>query len=161
VSTTGGAREPAPQTEAADGFFGEPLASRYDESSAEMFEPGAVTPVVDVLAEFAAGGRALELGIGTGRIALPVAARGVPVHGIDLSRAMVARLLAKPGADAIGVTIGGAGGIARRSPPKAGSTYRSGRYRPARKMAALRTRACRHNALLALGPAPRSWRRSG
>ena len=50
--------------------------------------------------------RALELGIGTGRIALPLARRGVPVHGIDLSRAMVARLRAKPGGDRIGVTIG-------------------------------------------------------
>jgi SAM-dependent methyltransferase len=71
-----------------------------------MFEPGAVDPVVDVLAGLARGGQALELGIGTGRIALPLARRGVPVHGIDLSRAMVARLRAKPGGDAIGVTIG-------------------------------------------------------
>jgi SAM-dependent methyltransferase len=106
VSATGRHAEPTPRTETADGYFGEQVASRYDESSAEMFGPGAVTPVVDVLAELAAGGRALELGIGTGRIALPLAARGVPVHGIDLSRAMVARLWAKPGADAIGVTIG-------------------------------------------------------
>ena len=53
-----------------------------------------------------AAGRTLELGIGTGRIALPLARRGVAVHGIDLSRAMVARLHAKPGGEAIGVTIG-------------------------------------------------------
>src|SRR5215469_5006277 len=59
-----------------------------------------------MLAGLAAGGSALELGIGTGRIALPLARRGVPVHGIDLSRAMVARLRAKPGGDAIGVTFG-------------------------------------------------------
>lgn len=71
-----------------------------------MFEPGAVDPVVGMLAGLADGGRALELGIGTGRIALPLARRGVPVHGIDLSQAMVARLRAKPGGDAIGVTIG-------------------------------------------------------
>jgi SAM-dependent methyltransferase len=71
-----------------------------------MFDPDIVDPVVDVLAELAGDGRALELGIGTGRIALPLAARGVPVHGIDMSRAMVARLGAKPGGDAIGVTIG-------------------------------------------------------
>lgn len=71
-----------------------------------MFEAGAVDPVVDMLAELANGGRALELGIGTGRIALPLARRGVPVHGIDMSQAMVARLRAKPGSDAIGVTIG-------------------------------------------------------
>ena len=54
----------------------------------------------------AGNGRALELAIGTGRIALPLAARGVEVHGIDLSRAMVARLRAKPGGDAITVAIG-------------------------------------------------------
>jgi 16S rRNA A1518/A1519 N6-dimethyltransferase RsmA/KsgA/DIM1 with predicted DNA glycosylase/AP lyase activity len=71
-----------------------------------MFEPAAVDPVVDFLAEMAGRGRALELGIGTGRIALPLAKRGVPVHGIELSKAMVARLRAKPGGDAIGVTIG-------------------------------------------------------
>jgi SAM-dependent methyltransferase len=106
VSGTGSSGESARRSEAADGYFGEQVASRYDESAADMFEPGAVAPVVDLLAELAAGGRALELGIGTGRIALPLAARGVPVHGIDLSTAMVAQLRAKPGADAIGVTIG-------------------------------------------------------
>ena len=86
--------------------FGEPVAARYDEYSAEMFRPEAVDPVVDFLAKLARGGAALELGIGTGRIALPLAARGVRVHGIDLSEAMVARLRAKPGAEDIGVTIG-------------------------------------------------------
>ncbi len=90
----------------ADGYFGERVAASYDESSAEMFEPGVVDPAAEVLAGLAGGGRALELGIGTGRIALPLARRGVEVHGIDLSRAMVARLRAKPGGDAIGVTIG-------------------------------------------------------
>jgi SAM-dependent methyltransferase len=59
-----------------------------------------------VLAELADGGAALELGIGTGRIALPLAARGLPVHGIDLSEPMVAQLRAKRGGDAISVTIG-------------------------------------------------------
>jgi SAM-dependent methyltransferase len=87
-------------------YFGERVAARYDESSADMFEPDAVEPVVDFLAELAVGGAALELGIGTGRIALPLARRGVRVHGIDLSEAMVARLRAKPGAEDIGVTIG-------------------------------------------------------
>jgi SAM-dependent methyltransferase len=86
-------------------YFGEQVAARYDDSS-EIFEPGAVDPAVEVLTDLAGGGRALELGIGTGRIALPLARRGVPVHGIDLSRAMVARLRAKPGSQAIGVTIG-------------------------------------------------------
>jgi SAM-dependent methyltransferase len=89
-----------------DGYFGESVAARYDESSAEMFEPGVVDVAADILAGLADGGRALELGIGTGRIALPLARRGVPVHGIDLSQAMVARLRAKPGGDVIGVTIG-------------------------------------------------------
>ena len=86
--------------------FGERVAERYDELSAEMFAPAAIDPVVDFLAGLAGRGRALELGIGTGRIALPLAQRGIPVHGIDLSEAMVARLRAKPGAEDIGVTIG-------------------------------------------------------
>jgi SAM-dependent methyltransferase len=89
-----------------ENHFGERAAQRYDESSAEMFAPAAVDPVVDFLAGLAGDGAALELGIGTGRIALPLAQRGVPVHGIDLSEAMVARLRAKPGAERIGVTVG-------------------------------------------------------
>jgi len=87
-------------------YFGEGVAERYDESSAEMFDPVVVDPTVDFLVELAGDGAALELGIGTGRLALPLAARGVPVHGIDLSRAMVARLREKPGGDAVDVTIG-------------------------------------------------------
>ena len=86
--------------------FGEQVAARYDESSADMFDPAVVDPVVDFLAGLAGDGAALELGIGTGRIALPLARRGVPMHGIDLSEAMVARLRAKPGAERIGVTVG-------------------------------------------------------
>ena len=66
-----------------DGYFDEPVAERYDESSDEMFDSAAVDPVVDFLVELAGDGRALELGTGTGRIALPLARRGVPVHGID------------------------------------------------------------------------------
>ncbi|TLS47056.1 class I SAM-dependent methyltransferase [Streptomyces montanus] len=89
-----------------DGYFGENVAASYDESSADMFSPDMVDPAVDVLAELAGDGRALEFGIGTGRIALPLAGREVPVHGIDMSRAMVSRLRAKPGGDTIGVTIG-------------------------------------------------------
>ena len=90
----------------AEDHFGERVAARYDESTAELFDPAVVGPVVDFLAGLAGQGAALELGIGTGRIALPLAERGVPVHGIDLSEAMVARLHAKPDADRIGVTIG-------------------------------------------------------
>ena len=86
--------------------FGERVAATYDQSSADMFAPAVVDPVVDFLAGLAGDGAALELGVGTGRIALPLSRRGVPVHGIDLSEAMVARLRAKPGADRIGVTIG-------------------------------------------------------
>jgi SAM-dependent methyltransferase len=71
-----------------------------------MFDPEVVDPVVEFLAELAGGGRALELGIGTGRIALPLARRGVSMHGIELSKAMAARLRAKPGGEEIGVTIG-------------------------------------------------------
>jgi SAM-dependent methyltransferase len=86
--------------------FGPEVAARYDASSAELFDPEAVDPVVDFIAELAAGGAVLELGIGTGRIALPLAERGVPVQGIDLSEAMVAQLRAKPGGDRIPVAIG-------------------------------------------------------
>jgi SAM-dependent methyltransferase len=86
--------------------FGPHVAERYDESSADMFDPAVVEPVVDFLEDLAGDGAALELGIGTGRIALPLAQRGVRVHGIDLSEAMVAQLRAKPGGDEIPVTIG-------------------------------------------------------
>jgi SAM-dependent methyltransferase len=89
-----------------DGYFDERVAARYDESSSEMFAREAVEPAVDFLAALAGDGRALELGIGTGRIALPLAGRGVEVHGIDLSRAMVARLREKPGGEEIPVAIG-------------------------------------------------------
>ena len=88
-----------------DGYFGERVAATYDEPGG-MFDPAVVGPTVDFLAELAGTGRALELGIGTGRIALPLAARGVEVHGIELSKAMAARLRAKPGGEGIPVTIG-------------------------------------------------------
>ena len=87
-------------------YFGERIAERYDETAADMFQAAVVEPVVDLLADLAFDGTALELGIGTGRIALPLAQRGIRVHGIDLSEAMVARLRAKPGAEQIEVTIG-------------------------------------------------------
>jgi len=86
--------------------FGEEVAAHYDDPSDEMFQPAGVEPVVDLLAELAGDGAALELGIGTGRIALPLAQRGVEVHGIDLSSAMVARLRAKPGGEEIPVVLG-------------------------------------------------------
>lgn len=86
--------------------FDEPIAATYDRNSAEMYDPAVLDPTVDLLAELAGSGRALELGIGTGRVALPLSARGVEVHGIDLSKAMVQRLRAKPGGDCLAVTIG-------------------------------------------------------
>ena len=89
-----------------DGYFDERVAARYDQFTGEMFDPAVVEPAIDLLVELAGSGRALELGIGTGRIALPLAQRGVPVHGIELSKAMAARLHAKPGSEHIGVTIG-------------------------------------------------------
>jgi trans-aconitate methyltransferase len=89
-----------------DGYFDARVAGRYDESAAEWFDPALVEPVVDLLAGLAGDGAALELGIGTGRIALPLAARGVPVHGIELSRAMVEQMRAKPGGDAVAVSVG-------------------------------------------------------
>jgi len=89
-----------------DGYFDERVAVTYDEDVADRSAPEVVDPTVDVLAELAGDGRALEFGIGTGRIALPLAARGVPVQGIELSKAMAAQMAAKPGGDAIGVTIG-------------------------------------------------------
>ena len=71
-----------------------------------MFDPAVVEPTVDFLADLAAGGRALELGVGTGRIAIPLAARGVEVHGIDLAQDAIDRLRAKPGGEGIGITVG-------------------------------------------------------
>ncbi len=87
-------------------YFGERVAATYDESAAAMFDPAVVDPVVDFLVALAGSGRALELGVGTGRIALPLAHRGVPVHGIELSTAMAEQLHSKPGGDRVGVTIG-------------------------------------------------------
>jgi SAM-dependent methyltransferase len=96
-------------------YFPESVAARYDDDE-EMFSPAAVDPVVDFLAALVAecghgDASALELGIGTGRIALPlsertVAGQRVRVHGIDLSEAMLARLRAKPGGEHVTVTVG-------------------------------------------------------
>ena len=82
--------------------YGERVADVYD----TWYKLGDTAPEAALLAELAAGGRALELGIGTGRIALPLAALGVVVHGVDTSPAMVAKMREKPGGDAIPVTIG-------------------------------------------------------
>jgi SAM-dependent methyltransferase len=87
-------------------YFDETVAASYDDPDDAMFDPALLERTVDFLVDLAGPGPALEFGIGTGRIALPLASRGIAVHGIDLSPEMVARLRAKPGADSIGVTIG-------------------------------------------------------
>jgi hypothetical protein len=87
-------------------YFDERIAERYEAYWPNLFEPAAIDPVVSFLADLADEGGALEFGVGTGRIALPLSQRGVRVHGIDLSPAMVARLQAEPDADGVGVTVG-------------------------------------------------------
>lgn len=89
----------------ADGWFPESVAVDYD-SPGGANAPEVVAPIVDALEELANGGPALEFAVGTGRIAAPLAARGVPVRGIELSRAMAARIASKPCGDAVEVTIG-------------------------------------------------------
>jgi SAM-dependent methyltransferase len=82
------------------------VAANYDATVADRFDPAVLEPTVDLLAELAGDGRALELAVGTGRVALPLTARGVDVAGIELSEAMVTQLRAKPGGDALAVTMG-------------------------------------------------------
>jgi SAM-dependent methyltransferase len=89
-----------------ENYFDERIAERYETYWPNLFEPAVVDPAVNLLAELAGTGAALELGIGTGRIALPLSERGVRVHGIEPSPDMAARLRAKPGAADIDVTIG-------------------------------------------------------
>src|SRR3954471_15926019 len=71
-----------------------------------MFAPEVLGPTVDRLAELAGGGRALEFAIGTGRVAVPLVERGVPVTGIELSRPMVDQLRTKADDATIPVVIG-------------------------------------------------------
>ena len=87
-------------------YFDERIAKSYEAKWPELFEPAVVDPAARFLADLVGTGAALELGIGTGRIAIPLSRRGVRVHGIDLSPDMVAELRTKPGTDDIGVTIG-------------------------------------------------------
>ncbi len=82
------------------------VAGSYDRSVADRFTPEAVGPAVALLADLADGGSAVEFAVGSGRLALPLAAAGVPVRGMDISEPMVAELQKKPGADGIAVTIG-------------------------------------------------------
>ena len=91
---------------AGKGYFGERVAARYDDSSWSMFAPEVIGPTVETLAELADGGRVLEFAIGTGRVAVPLAQRGVQVAGIDSSEAMLERLREKPGGAAIEAVAG-------------------------------------------------------
>jgi hypothetical protein len=86
--------------------FDDWIAERYQVLWPELFDPAVIDPTVDFLAQLSGAGPALELGIGTGRIALPLSRRGVRVHGIELSPAMVAQLGRQEGAAAIDVTVG-------------------------------------------------------
>lgn len=86
-------------------YFGKEIAEDYD-NDLVMNDPAVIEPAVDFLADLAGGGEALEPGIGTGRIALPLSQKGIKVHGIDLSPDMISVLKKKPGADAIGISQG-------------------------------------------------------
>jgi len=81
-------------------------AERYDEASAEMFAPAVLDPAVDLLAGLAGSGRALELAVGTGRVAIPLTAAGVPVTGIELSAPMVEQLRRKVDEATLPVVVG-------------------------------------------------------
>jgi SAM-dependent methyltransferase len=87
-------------------LWDEATAERYDATSAEMFDPLVLDPAVDFLADLAGPGPALELAIGTGRVAIPLAARGVPVTGIELSQPMVDQLRRKVSAEELPVVTG-------------------------------------------------------
>ena len=87
-------------------WFDEQVAAHYDETSADMFRPEVLDPAVDFLEELAGNGAALELGVGTGRVALLLSGRGVPVQGIDISEPMLEQLRRKPGSEKIGLTVG-------------------------------------------------------
>jgi SAM-dependent methyltransferase len=90
----------------AQTLFDARVAARYETYWPEVFEPAVIGPAVSFLAGLAGNGRALELAAGTGRLALPLARRGVQVHGIELSEPMAARLREQPGGDQVEVTIG-------------------------------------------------------
>ena len=109
-----------------DGYFGEDVAASYDDGFEGQFDPAVIGVTAGTLAELAGGaagsghGRALEFAIGTGRVALPLAARGVEVHGIDLSRATMARDRSMPCTS----TPRAASGSATRPVPMANSSAR-------------------------------------
>ena len=83
-----------------------PIAHLYETYWPELFDPAVIEPAVRFLAEHAGDGPALELGVGTGRLALPLHSAGVPVHGIELSPAVVEQLRTRPGSQELDITIG-------------------------------------------------------
>jgi len=89
-----------------ENYFPEQIAKTFEAKWPELFAPEVVDPAVSFLSELAGTGAALELGIGTGRIALPLSRRGVRVHGIELSPDMIAEMRTSPDAAGIGVTLG-------------------------------------------------------
>jgi SAM-dependent methyltransferase len=89
-----------------ENFFTGAIARDYRSLWPHLYEPGMVDPAVDFLAELVRGKSALELGVGTGRLALPLSARGVAVHGIELSPDMVEQLRLREGGEAVGITVG-------------------------------------------------------
>ena len=89
-----------------DGYFGAAIAGAYDDPNDAMNQPAAIDPATAFLAALAGDGRALEFAIGTGRIGLPLRRRGVEVHGIELSSAMLEQLRTKDGGETIPVTVG-------------------------------------------------------
>jgi SAM-dependent methyltransferase len=97
--------------------YGDRFADVYDDWYGDVTDARACTAKVAELSAAAGGGPVLELGIGSGRLALPLAARGLEVHGIDASEAMLARLRTKPGSDALTLTLGDMGELALVDPP--------------------------------------------
>jgi SAM-dependent methyltransferase len=87
-------------------YFDEWVAAHYERLWPELFDPALIESTVSLLAALTTTGAALEFGIGTGRIALPLSRRGIPVHGIELSPAMAARLRANPDSSGVDVTLG-------------------------------------------------------
>ena len=96
---------PSELIDVAETHFDEWIARRYETLWPELFEPAVVEPTVALLADLAGTGAALEFGVGTGRIAVPLSQRGVRVHGIELSQPMITQLR-RQGAEEIGVTHG-------------------------------------------------------
>ena len=102
------AREREPRQTALMGSitWGRDIAEVYDATYSAQFAPSVLDPIVDLLTELARGGPALEFAVGTGRVAIPLNARGISVQGIELSPHMVEQFRAKPGADTVPVTTG-------------------------------------------------------